>query len=85
MTRARKKTVPQVSANHGKYEDMMPILPLMFLIFMTLKLCGVIAWSWWLVTAPLWAGVLVVALLIAVFGSIAVVLAAFGTKARNRF
>lgn len=29
---------------------------LMFLIFMTLKLCGVIHWSWWWVTAPLWIG-----------------------------
>ena len=26
----------------------------MFLIFLTLKLCGVIAWSWWWITAPLW-------------------------------
>lgn len=26
----------------------------MFLIFMTLKLVGVINWSWWWVTAPLW-------------------------------
>ncbi|MFR9547231.1 MAG: hypothetical protein SNJ29_16895 [Rikenellaceae bacterium] len=25
-----------------------------FLIFMTLKLCGAISWSWWWVTAPLW-------------------------------
>lgn len=31
---------------------------ILFLIFMTLKLCGVITWSWWWVTAPLW-GVLV--------------------------
>jgi hypothetical protein len=23
-------------------------------IFITLKLTGVVAWSWWLVTAPLW-------------------------------
>jgi hypothetical protein len=46
-----------------------PILPIMFLIFMTLKLCGVIAWSWWLVTAPLWGGVLfaLVVLLVAAF------------------
>ena len=27
---------------------------LAFFIFMTLKLCGVIDWSWWWVTAPLW-------------------------------
>jgi membrane protein YdbS with pleckstrin-like domain len=26
----------------------------MFLIFLTLKLCNVIDWSWWWVTAPLW-------------------------------
>ena len=25
-----------------------------FLIFFTLKLCGVIDWSWWWITAPLW-------------------------------
>jgi len=28
---------------------------MMFLVFLTLKLVGVIAWSWWWVTAPLWA------------------------------
>lgn len=30
-------------------------LTVLFLIFLTLKLCKVIDWSWWLVTAPLWA------------------------------
>lgn len=29
---------------------------LLFLTFLTLKLCGVITWSWWWVTAPLWGG-----------------------------
>ncbi len=24
------------------------------LLFLTLKLCGVIAWSWWWVLAPVW-------------------------------
>lgn len=28
----------------------------LFLLFLTLKLTGHIAWSWWWVTAPLWAG-----------------------------
>ncbi len=28
---------------------------LLFLVFLVLKLTGVIAWSWWWVTAPLWA------------------------------
>lgn len=26
----------------------------LFLIFLTLKLCGVTGWSWWWITAPLW-------------------------------
>lgn len=29
----------------------------LFLIFMVLKLTGVIAWSWWFITMPLWIGV----------------------------
>jgi hypothetical protein len=32
------------------------ILGMMFLVFLTLKLTEVIAWSWWWVTAPLWGG-----------------------------
>ena len=27
---------------------------LLTILFITLKLCGVIAWSWWWVLAPLW-------------------------------
>lgn len=36
------------------------LLGLVFLVLLTLKLAGVgvvAAWSWWLVTAPLWGGV----------------------------
>ena len=33
------------------------------LIFITLKLIGVITWSWWLVTLPLWFGWVVIAFL----------------------
>jgi hypothetical protein len=32
-------------------------LALLFLVFLVLKLAGVIAWSWLWVTAPLWIGV----------------------------
>ena len=28
---------------------------LLFLVFLVLKLTHVIAWSWWLVTMPMWA------------------------------
>ena len=38
----------------------------LFLVFLVLKLCNVIDWSWWWVTAPLWIpiGVLVAILLV---------------------
>ncbi|MFR9542903.1 MAG: hypothetical protein SNH27_12705 [Rikenellaceae bacterium] len=44
-----------------------------FLIFMTLKLCGIISWSWWWVTAPLWGVipfVLIFTLIVVVVGVI---------------
>jgi len=44
----------------------MSIITILFAIFLTLKLCGVIAWSWWWVTAPLWGCVLICALIYAV-------------------
>ena len=41
----------------------------LFLVFLVLKLCGVITWSWLWVTAPLWAplllGIAFLALLLA--------------------
>lgn len=40
----------------------------LFLVFLVLKLTGVITWSWWLVTMPLWGG------LALIFGIILVVL-----------
>ena len=30
------------------------VLGLLAIVFITLKLCHVITWSWWWVTAPLW-------------------------------
>lgn len=32
----------------------------LFLIFLVLKLVGVITWSWWWVTSPLWIPILIV-------------------------
>jgi hypothetical protein len=40
---------------------------LLTIVFITLKLTGVIAWSWWWVLSPLWIGfAIVLALLILV-------------------
>ncbi len=35
--------------------------PVTFCTFAVLRLCHVIDWSWWLVTAPLWGGALLLA------------------------
>ncbi|WQJ53588.1 MAG: hypothetical protein [Wendovervirus sonii] len=35
------------------------ICTILFLIFLVLKLIGVITWSWWWVTAPLWIGFII--------------------------
>lgn len=32
----------------------------LFLVFLVLKLCGTIAWSWWWVTSPIWIPLLLV-------------------------
>lgn len=50
------------------------VLPLLFVLFVGLKLTGYIDWSWWWVTAPVWTGfavVLGVGLLTAAFAGLA--------------
>ena len=34
-----------------------PFIPILTLIFITLKLTNYISWSWWWVLSPLWIGV----------------------------
>lgn len=41
-------------------------LGLLALLFIGLKLGGVITWSWWLVTAPLWGSIVIFLLVLAV-------------------
>lgn len=36
----------------------MKLIPAIFLILLTLKLCNVLTWSWWWITSPLWGGFL---------------------------
>lgn len=54
--------------NERSWKVTPPIL--LGIVFVTLKLCGVIGWSWWWVTLPFWiayaAGVAVLALLLLV-------------------
>lgn len=60
---------------------------LLAIVFITLKLCGVISWSWWWVLSPLWIPLALVLGGLGLFG-VAVVLLAVITacvaKFRNR-
>lgn len=57
---------------------------LMFLLFLGLKLGGVIDWSWWWVTAPLWGPFVVVAVGIVLFVGVSMVVHFFRARASKR-
>ena len=57
---------------------------LLFLVFLTLKLCKVIDWSWWWVTAPLWGPLAAAVLVMLVIGGLAGVVILFA-KIGERF
>jgi hypothetical protein len=46
---------PRSAAEEKEGEEMTPF-DVITIVFITLKLTGVIAWSWWWVTAPTWLG-----------------------------
>jgi len=47
---------------------------ILFLVFMILKLCHVIDWSWWWVTAPLWIPIgLILLIMIITFTVLAII------------
>lgn len=51
------------------------VLGLLGVLFVALKLLGVIDWSWWWVTLPFWGGIALVLALAAIYLLIAAVLA----------
>lgn len=62
----------------------MNFLSLLAILFIGLKLAGVIMWSWWLVLLPLYAGIAVFLVIligtIAIGGGAATAAALFGSK-----
>ena len=50
----------------------------LFLIFLTLKLTGLIDWSWWWVTSPLWLPVLLALAILAIIASVIIIALALG-------
>ena len=47
----------------------MPIVGVVGVVFIALKLAGAIAWPWWLVLAPFWAGMALAVGLVATVGA----------------
>lgn len=43
-----------------------PVLALVTIVFMVLKLTGVVSWSWWAATAPIWAPLAIAIIIILV-------------------
>ena len=52
-------------------------MTLIFVALMVLKLCGVIDWSWWWVTAPIWGPIVIFIGFLVVIGIIALVADSF--------
>ena len=57
-------------SNTTKVQGSFPFLSILCLIFITLKLTGYIAWSWWLVLAPIWIQLAIVCVLFLIVGCI---------------
>jgi len=47
---------------------------ILFIVFLVLKLTGVINWSWWWVTSPLWIPLALGGVIIGIIGVIAIII-----------
>jgi hypothetical protein len=57
---------------------------LLFVVFLVLKLCNVINWSWWWVTAPVWIPVAAFTAIMLVVVIVAVISVAIENFRENR-
>lgn len=53
---------------------------LLGVLFIALKLCGVISWSWWWVTAPFWLPICILGVLFLLVCSLAVLKSCWSTS-----
>jgi membrane protein YdbS with pleckstrin-like domain len=55
--------------NEKKSSGSIGIPTVLFIVFLVLKLVGVISWSWWWVTAPLWIPFALAVILVFIIGT----------------
>lgn len=60
--------------NKKKTSGSIGIPTVLFIVFLVLKLVGVISWSWWWVTAPLWIPFALAVILIFTIGTARVII-----------
>ena len=58
---------------------------LLTVVFITLKLCKIIAWSWWWVFAPLWIPIILFLLFVAALLFVALVVGGINSKPKETF
>lgn len=58
------------NGNSGKASGGIGFFGVLQLILITLKLCKVITWSWWLVLLPIWIGLTAILIVIIVIATI---------------
>ena len=58
-------------SNNNNSSQGVGFMSILFIVFLVLKLCKVITWSWWWITSPLWGGLA----LVLIIGVISVILA----------
>ena len=63
-----------MSTNNGTGSGI-GFLGILFIVFLVLKLCNVIDWSWWWITAPLWGFLVILGIV-----GIVIVLSIIGHK-----
>lgn len=60
-----------VSSSSSSSSSGIGFFGLLGIVFIVLKLCGIINWSWWIVTLPLWGGFIILSLWIVIVAIIA--------------
>jgi hypothetical protein len=59
-----RKRIKKITQKNRVFSINMDFLDCLTLIFITLRLCKVIMWSWWYVLMPLWLPLVIVGIIV---------------------